>query len=99
MTDTITSTTTTAERGPVPLPRAAARLLIAVGAVGTIASTFLSWTWTSDFPGDLTVYGYPAGLQILALVAGALTLLYALTLWNVPGLRWLNPANATSPSC
>ncbi|POX50806.1 branched-chain amino acid ABC transporter permease [Streptomyces sp. Ru72] len=97
MTDTITSTTTTAERGPVPLPRAAARLLIAVGAVGTIASTFLSWTWTSDFPGDLTVYGYPAGLQILALVAGALTLLYALTLWNVPGLRWLNPANATSP--
>jgi branched-chain amino acid transport system permease protein len=97
MTDTTISPTTAAERGPVPLPRSAARLLIAVGAVGTIASTFMSWTWTSDFPGDLTVYGYPAGLQILALVAGALTLLYALTLWDVPGLSRLNPGDATSP--
>ncbi|MEU0006229.1 branched-chain amino acid ABC transporter permease [Streptomyces sp. NPDC006314] len=97
MTDTTAKTPAAPERGPVPLPQAAARLLIAVGAVGTIASAFLSWTWTPEFPGDLTVYGYPAGLQILALVAGALTLLFGLTLWNVPGLRQLNPANATSP--
>ncbi|MFE9447640.1 branched-chain amino acid ABC transporter permease [Streptomyces sp. NPDC006739] len=97
MTDTTPETTAAAARGPVPLPASAARLLIAVGAVGTIASTFLSWTWTPDFPGDLTVYGYPAGLQILALVAGALTLLYGLTLFDVPGLRWLNPGNATTP--
>ncbi|MEV7243547.1 MULTISPECIES: branched-chain amino acid ABC transporter permease [unclassified Streptomyces] len=97
MTDTTTTAPATAPRGPVPLPPAAARLLIATGAVGTIASTFLSWTWTPAFPGDLTVYGYPAGLQILALVAGALTLLFALTLWNTKGLRWLNPAGATSP--
>ncbi|MFJ3301667.1 branched-chain amino acid ABC transporter permease [Streptomyces sp. NPDC086549] len=97
MTDTTTEAPATAARGPVPLPSAIARLLIAVGAVGTIASTFLSWTWTSDFPGNLTVYGYPAGLQILALVGGALTLLFGLTLWDVKGLRWLNPANATSP--
>jgi branched-chain amino acid transport system permease protein len=100
MTDTTTTApaeAAAAGRGPVPLPPAAARLLIAVGAVGTIASTFLSWTWTPDFPGDLTVYGYPAGLQVLALVAGALTLLFALALWNVKGLRWLNPANASSP--
>jgi branched-chain amino acid transport system permease protein len=94
---TTTAKTATADRGPVPLPRSAARLLIAVGAIGTIASTFLSWTWTSAFPGDLTVYGYPAGLQVIALVAGALTLLYGLTLWDVRGLGWLNPAGATSP--
>ncbi|MFI9252327.1 branched-chain amino acid ABC transporter permease [Streptomyces sp. NPDC053069] len=98
MTDTTTQTPAEAAgRGLVPLPLAVARLLIAVGAVGTIASTFLSWTWTPEFPGDLTYYGYPAGLQTLALVAGALTLLFGLTLWNVKGLRWLNPANAASP--
>lgn len=98
MTDTTTTPPATAAgRGPVPLPATGARLLIAAGAVGTIASTFMSWTWTPDFPGDLTVYGYPAGLQVLALVAGALTLLFALRLWDVPGLRWLNPGNATSP--
>ncbi|MGW2636129.1 branched-chain amino acid ABC transporter permease [Streptomyces sp. NPDC001348] len=96
MTDTTTSPAAT-EQGPIPLPASAARLLIAIGAIGTIASTFMSWTWTPDFPGDLTVYGYPAGLQILALVGGALTLLYGLTLWNIRGLRWLNPGNTTSP--
>ena len=31
--------------------------------------TFLAWTWTAEFPGDLTVYGYPGGLQVLTLVA------------------------------
>ncbi|MEU6572917.1 branched-chain amino acid ABC transporter permease [Streptomyces sp. NPDC046805] len=97
MTDTTTATATAPRSGPIPLPAAAARALIAAGGIATIASTFLSWTWTPNFPGDLTVYGYPAGLQILALVAGALTLLYALALWNVRGLRWLNPADATSP--
>ncbi|WP_406445768.1 branched-chain amino acid ABC transporter permease [Streptomyces sp. NBC_00631] len=97
MTDTTTISPAATERGPVPLPLSAARLLVVVGAVGTIASTFLSWTWTSDFPGDLTVYGYPAGLQILALVGGVLTLLFGLTLWDVKWLRWLNPAGATSP--
>ncbi|MEV0096108.1 branched-chain amino acid ABC transporter permease [Streptomyces sp. NPDC050738] len=84
-------------RGLIPLPQTAARGLIALGAIGTIASTFMSWTWTSDFPGDLTYYGSPAGLQVLALVAGALTLLYALTCWDIRGLRWLNPAYATAP--
>ncbi|MGZ0203821.1 branched-chain amino acid ABC transporter permease [Streptomyces sp. RM1] len=95
MTDTITPGP--ADRGPIPLPPAAARLLVPIGAVGTIASAFMSWTWTPDFPGNLTIYGYPAGLQILALVAGALTLLYGLSLWRVKGLDRLNPAGATSP--
>lgn len=88
---------TTPARGLVALPQTAARALIAVGAVATIASTFMSWTYTADFPGDLTYYGSPAGLQILDLVAGALTLLFALTLFDVRGLGWLNPARATQP--
>ncbi|MET9495316.1 branched-chain amino acid ABC transporter permease [Streptomyces sp. NPDC006552] len=83
--------------GLVRLPAGTARLLVAVGAIATIASTFMSWTWTDEFPGDLTVYGYPAGLQIVALIAGIITLLFGLRLWNVRGLRWLNPAGATSP--
>jgi branched-chain amino acid transport system permease protein len=94
MTDNTHTTTTP---GPIPLPPAAARILITTGAIGTIASTFLSWTWTPQFPGNLTVYGYPAGLQIIALTAGALTLLYALTLWTDKHTHWLNPARATTP--
>ncbi|MER5401523.1 branched-chain amino acid ABC transporter permease [Streptomyces sp. NPDC002599] len=92
-----TTETTASERGLIALPESAARALVLTGAVATIASTFMAWTYTSDFPGDLTYYGSPAGLQILALVAGALTLLYTLTLWNVRGLGWLNPAGATQP--
>ncbi|MCN9239719.1 branched-chain amino acid ABC transporter permease [Streptomyces sp. RY43-2] len=97
MTHTTTNIATETQRGPVPLPAPAARALVSLGATGTIASAFLSWTYSSNFPGDLTIYGYPAGLQILAIVAGALTLLYSLTLWNVRGLHRLNPAGATSP--
>ncbi|MFF3407771.1 branched-chain amino acid ABC transporter permease [Streptomyces sp. NPDC002742] len=92
-----TTETTTPERGLIALPESAARVLIAIGAIATIASTFMSWTYTSDFPGDLTYYGSPAGLQVLDIVAGVLTLLFALTLWNVRGLGWLNPAGATQP--
>ncbi|MGW3915098.1 branched-chain amino acid ABC transporter permease [Streptomyces sp. NPDC005070] len=92
-----TTETTTPERGLIALPESAARVVIAIGAIATIASTFMSWTYTSDFPGDLTYYGSPAGLQVLDIVAGALTLLFALTLWNVRGLGWLNPAGATQP--
>ncbi|MET7537058.1 branched-chain amino acid ABC transporter permease [Streptomyces sp. NPDC058293] len=92
-----TTDTTTPPRGLVALPATAARALVAIGAVATIASTFMSWTYTSDFPGDLTYYGSPAGLQILDLVAGVLTLLFALTLFGVRGLGWLNPATAIQP--
>ncbi|MBD0743390.1 branched-chain amino acid ABC transporter permease [Streptomyces sp. CBMA152] len=87
----------TEQRGLVPLPAPVARLLVAVGAVATIASTFLAWTWTADFPGDLTVTGYPAGLQTLTIVGAALTLLYALNLWDIQGLRWLNPGRSHNP--
>ncbi|MFF4499158.1 branched-chain amino acid ABC transporter permease [Streptomyces sp. NPDC001401] len=91
-------TTTNHETTPViPLPEAGARLTLAVGAIATLASTFLSWTYTTDFPGDLTVTGYPGGLQVLTLVGAALTLLYAAAGFGIRGLGWLNPAGSNTP--
>ncbi len=76
--------------GTVPAP--AARALVTGGAVLTAAAAFLSWTWTADFPGDLTVSGYPGGLQWLTLTAGLLLLLQSLAGQLPRGLRWLAPA-------
>jgi branched-chain amino acid transport system permease protein len=80
----------------IPLPTAAARLTTLVGVVATIASTFLSWTYTTDFPGDLTVTGYPGGLQILTLIAAILTGVFALGAFGVKGLRWLLPSRSNN---
>ncbi|MZD05604.1 branched-chain amino acid ABC transporter permease [Streptomyces sp. SID5785] len=94
MTDT---TTTAPPRAVLPLPAAAARYGTAVGAVATLASTFLAWTWTAEFPGDLTVTGYPGGLQVLTLTGALLTLLLALSALGIRGLRWLTPGGTTAP--
>ncbi|MFI5755228.1 branched-chain amino acid ABC transporter permease [Streptomyces sp. NPDC051569] len=72
------------------------RLLTLGGAIATVASAFLSWTYTSEFPGDLTVYGYPGGLQVLTLVGGILTALLTLSALDIKGLRWLTPAGSTN---
>ncbi|GAA2507760.1 branched-chain amino acid ABC transporter permease [Streptomyces longisporus] len=91
-------TTQNHENTPViPLPEAGARLTLAVGALATLASTFLSWTYTTDFPGDLTVTGYPGGLQVLTLAGAILTLIYALAGHGIRGFRWLNPAGNNTP--
>jgi branched-chain amino acid transport system permease protein len=92
-----TAPATTAPRGPIPLPTAAARALLLTGGLATLASTFLAWTWTSEFPGDLTVYGYPGGLQWLTFTAGLLTTLFTLASYQVRGLRWLLPAGNNTP--
>ncbi|MFF7201040.1 MULTISPECIES: branched-chain amino acid ABC transporter permease [unclassified Streptomyces] len=73
----------------------ALRWLAAVGGIATIASTFMSWTYTSEFPGDLTVYGYPGGLQVLTLVAGLVIVLFALASLGIKGLGWLAPTGTT----
>ena len=78
----------------IPLPIGAARITTLVGVVATIASTFMSWTYTTAFPGDLTVTGYPGGLQVLTLIGGILTGLIALGAFGVKGLRWLNPGHS-----
>jgi|GEM_PF-24958 len=79
------------------LPPTAARALTLIGVVGTIVSTLMSWTYTSDFPGDLTVYGYPGGLQVLTLIAAILTGLLALGQFGVKGLRWTVPNRSANP--
>ncbi|MFE3069605.1 branched-chain amino acid ABC transporter permease [Streptomyces sp. NPDC059247] len=76
------------------LPVKTARALALGGGVLTVASCFLAWTWTSRFPGDLTVTGYPGGLQLQVLVTGLLTTLFALSSYGVKGTRWLTPAGA-----
>ncbi|WP_441246665.1 branched-chain amino acid ABC transporter permease [Kitasatospora sp. McL0602] len=80
----------------IPLPAGAARILTLAGAVATTASAFLAWTWTADFPGDLTVTGYPGGLQWLTLTAGLLTLALALATAGTPGLRWAAPSRSNN---
>ncbi|MFJ6616556.1 branched-chain amino acid ABC transporter permease [Kitasatospora sp. NPDC091335] len=86
-------TTTHTETTPVvPLPARAAAAVTGLGALLTAASAAMAWTWTSDFPGDLTYYGSPAGLQWLALASGLLTLVLLLAGQGVPGLRWAAPA-------
>ncbi|MFF5854092.1 branched-chain amino acid ABC transporter permease [Streptomyces sp. NPDC012751] len=83
-----------APSGLVPLPEKAGRALALGGSALTILSTFLAWTWTAAFPGDLTVYGYPGGLQVLVLIGALLATLFALASYGVKGLGWLVPAGA-----
>ncbi|WP_335939434.1 branched-chain amino acid ABC transporter permease [Streptomyces sp. PTD5-9] len=81
----------------LPIPTAAARIATLAGAALTLAGTFLAWTWTKEFPGDLTVDGYPGGLQVLTLTGAALTLLYTLSGYDIRGLGWLTPGGTNSP--
>lgn len=81
--------------GSTPAP--VARALIAAGAVLAIASAFLSWTWTARFPGDLTVTGYPGGLQWLTVATAVLLLLQVLAAYELPGLGSLAPRGHTVP--
>ncbi|MER5524600.1 branched-chain amino acid ABC transporter permease [Streptomyces sp. NPDC002677] len=95
--------TPTAESAPAPaasgligLPAPLGRALATGGGALAVVSTFMSWTWTSAFPGDLTVYGYPGGLQVLVLIGGLLTTLFGLASYGVKGLGALTPGSAES---
>uniref|UniRef100_A0AAU2VBX1 Branched-chain amino acid ABC transporter permease n=1 Tax=Streptomyces sp. NBC_00003 TaxID=2903608 RepID=A0AAU2VBX1_9ACTN len=97
---TTNTTTRTNDSGTplVPLlPTPLARHTVTAGAAIALIGTFMAWTWTSDFPGDLTVDGYPGGLQLLTLTTAALTILFALSTYGVQGLRWLTPAATFAP--
>ncbi|MFH8359067.1 branched-chain amino acid ABC transporter permease [Streptomyces anulatus] len=91
----MTTKTTPAGSPLIALP--AARHLTTAGAAIALIGTFLAWTWTAEFPGDLTVTGYPGGLQVLTLVGAVLTLLFALSGYGIKGLRWLTPGGTNSP--
>jgi branched-chain amino acid transport system permease protein len=99
MTDTKTTPAGSAStaRGLLPLPATAARPLLLAGGIATAASAFLAWTWTAEFPGDLTITGYPGGLQWLTFVAGVLTALFTLASYGLRGLGWLLPARNNAP--
>jgi branched-chain amino acid transport system permease protein len=70
---------------------ATAKAVIGAGALLTLVSTFLAWTWTPNFPGNLSVSGYPGGNQLITLVVSVLTLVGLGAAYGVPGLRWLTP--------
>ncbi|MGW7362798.1 branched-chain amino acid ABC transporter permease [Streptomyces sp. NPDC054841] len=100
----MTTETTTAETprkndvgansGLIALPPSIGRATATAGGALAVVSAFMSWTWTAAFPGNLTVYGYPGGLQWLVLIGGALTALLGLASYGVKGTRWLAPAGA-----
>ncbi|MFH9614282.1 branched-chain amino acid ABC transporter permease [Streptomyces pratensis] len=94
----MTTTTPAAHSALLPLPTTAARAATTTGAALALIGTFLAWTYTDTFPGDLTVTGYPGGLQVLTLISAALTLLYALSGYGIKGLRWLTPGGTHSPT-
>jgi branched-chain amino acid transport system permease protein len=83
--------------GTLPLPERTARITTLAGAVATFASTMLAWTWTAEFPGDLTYYGSPVDLQMLTLVGSVLTLAMLLSGMGIRGLGWLTPGGRTAP--
>ncbi|WP_217544415.1 branched-chain amino acid ABC transporter permease [Streptomyces sp. GbtcB6] len=85
-----------AASGLIGLPAPLGRALATGGGILAVVSTFMSWTWTSAFPGDLTVYGYPGGLQVLVLIGGILTTLFGLASYGVRGLGALTPGSADS---
>ncbi|MFG3195792.1 branched-chain amino acid ABC transporter permease [Streptomyces sp. NPDC048208] len=90
------ATATPAATGLIGLPAGLGRPLATGGGALAVVSAFLAWTWTSAFPGDLTVYGYPGGLQVLVLIGGLLTTLLGLASYGVKGLKLLTPGNADS---
>ncbi|GHJ98247.1 branched-chain amino acid ABC transporter permease [Streptomyces sp. NPDC003753] len=92
--DTPSAPTAGTAPGLIGIPPHIGRALATAGGALTVVSTFLSWTWTDAFPGNLTINGYPGGLQILVLIGGALTTLFALASYGVKGLTWLVPAGA-----
>ncbi|MER5357598.1 branched-chain amino acid ABC transporter permease [Streptomyces sp. NPDC002785] len=94
---TTNHTTTPAAAPLLAIPTAAARIGTLTGAAVALAGTFLAWTWTSEFPGDLTVTGYPGGLQVLTLISAALTLLFTLSGYGILGLGSLTPGGTNSP--
>jgi branched-chain amino acid transport system permease protein len=73
-----------------------ARMVCGGAAVLVVASAFLAWTWSSRFPGDLTVYGYPGGNQWYTLALGLLALFLLAGSYGLPGARVLVPAGANA---
>jgi branched-chain amino acid transport system permease protein len=74
-----------------PLNPAAAKALVGVGALASLASTFMAWTWTASFPGNLSLSGSPGGNQSITLAVSVLLLIAVGSAYAVPGLGWMAP--------
>jgi branched-chain amino acid transport system permease protein len=61
-----------------------AALVASVGAVLVIVSAMLPWTYTDEYPEDLTVFFYPAGPQIYVLVMAGVALVLLAGTWVRP---------------
>ncbi|GHE40473.1 branched-chain amino acid ABC transporter permease [Streptomyces longispororuber] len=96
-TPRLTKTTAGPHISTLPLPEPLARLLVLIGSAAALLGTFLAWTWTTAFPGNLTVTGYPGGLQVITLTGAALTLVFTLAGHRLRGLTWLIPGGTNSP--
>lgn len=94
MTENLTKTEATEAVAKTPGKATGLLWTVVGGSIATVASAFLAWTWTTAFPGNLTIYGNPAPLQLLTLVGAVLTAAYALSALGVKGLGWLAPAGA-----
>ena len=68
-----------AGRRRVPLSPGAAWTVTLVGAVLLVVSSFLSWSYTSDVLGDLSVSFYPNAVQLAMIITGLLAVLGLLT--------------------
>jgi len=75
---------------------AAAWPLGLAGALVLVAGTFLSWSHTNDVLGDLSIDGYPGGVQISMIALGVTALLFLLAHKGpLAGLgEWLDTAAA-----
>ena len=63
--------------------------LAVAGGVVLLVSGLLSWSYDGRILGDISIRGYPAGIQVYAMVIGAVALLLGLLLRRRP--QWLNP--------
>jgi branched-chain amino acid transport system permease protein len=59
------------------------------GGVLLLVSGLLSWCYDNTVLGDISIRFYPAGIQVYAMVLGAVALVLGLLLLRRP--RWLNP--------
>ncbi|MFJ4616932.1 branched-chain amino acid ABC transporter permease [Streptomyces sp. NPDC088812] len=79
---------------PFRIPVPVARVLTVLGAALTVVAPFLPWTWTSAYPGNLTLTGCPGGSQVVTLVCGVAAAVFAAAVLRAPGARRVAPAGA-----
>ena len=69
-------------------------LLAVAGGALLLLSGLLSWSYDDRILGDISIRFYPAGIQIFAMVRGAVAVLLGVLLHRRP--PWLNPGRALS---